>query len=91
VWCDAAQQYLNAGLVDEMQLHLAPTLLGDGERLFDTVHDLHGLALVETVAAKKVTHLDSPENKSDAHLPTLRSPAIFARLQPDDSSFARAT
>jgi dihydrofolate reductase len=45
VWCDAAQQYLNAGLVDEMQLHLAPTLLGDGERLFDTVHDLHGLAL----------------------------------------------
>lgn len=53
----AAQQYLNAGLVDEMQLHIAPILLGGGERLFDTVTDLHGLELVETVAAPNVTHL----------------------------------
>ena len=53
----AAQQYLNAGLVDEMQLHLVPTLLGGGERLFDNVDDLHGLVLVETVATTNVTHL----------------------------------
>ena len=53
----AAQQYLKAGLVDEMQLHLVPTLLGGGERLFDTVDALHGLVLVETVAAPNVTHL----------------------------------
>ena len=53
----AAQQYLTAGLVDEMQLHLAPMLLGGGERLFDTVSDLHGLVLVETVAAPGVVHL----------------------------------
>lgn len=53
----AAQHYLNAGLVDEMQLHVVPTLLGAGERLFDTVHDLHGLALVETVATPNVVHL----------------------------------
>ena len=53
----AAQQYLNAGLVDEMQLHLVPTLLGGGERLFDNVHDLHDLLLVETVAAPNVVHL----------------------------------
>lgn len=52
----AAQQYLAAGLIDEMQLHLVPTLLGGGERLFDGVDDLHGLALVETVATKNVTH-----------------------------------
>jgi dihydrofolate reductase len=52
-----AQQYLNAGLVDEMQLHLVPTLLGGGERLFDQVRDLHGLALVDTVAARDVVHL----------------------------------
>jgi dihydrofolate reductase len=52
-----AQQYLNAGLVDEMQLHIAPILLGSGERLFDGVKDLHGLALVQTVAAPNVTHL----------------------------------
>jgi dihydrofolate reductase len=53
----AAQQYLNAGLVDDMQLHVVPTLLGGGERLFETVDDLHGLVLVETVAATNVTHL----------------------------------
>ena len=53
----AAQQYLAAGLVDEMEISLVPTLLGSGERLFDGVDDLHGLELVRTVAAPKVTHL----------------------------------
>jgi dihydrofolate reductase len=53
----AAQQYLRAGLVDEMQLHMVPILLGGGERLFDSVSDLHGLALVETVALPNVIHL----------------------------------
>ncbi len=53
----AAQQYLVAGLVDEMEINLAPVLLGRGERLFDRVDDLHGLALVRTVATPKVTHL----------------------------------
>jgi dihydrofolate reductase len=54
----AAQQYLKAGLVDEMEIHLAPVLLGSGERLFDGVGaDLRGLELVRTVAAPKVTHL----------------------------------
>lgn len=54
----AAQQYLVAGLVDEMEINLVPTLLGSGERLFEDVgDDLHGLELVRTVAAPKVTHL----------------------------------
>ena len=53
----AAQQYLKAGLVDEMQLHMVPILLGSGERLFDNVDDLHGLALVETIALPNVIHL----------------------------------
>jgi dihydrofolate reductase len=53
----AAQQYLLAGLVDEMEISLAPTLLGAGERLFDGVEDLQGLRLVRTVAAPDVTHL----------------------------------
>ncbi len=54
----AAQQYLAAGLVDEMEINLAPILLGSGARLFDGVGtDLHGLELVRTVAAPKVTHL----------------------------------
>jgi len=54
----AAQQYIAAGLVDEMEINLAPTLLGNGERLFDGLgDDLHGLELVRTVAAPKVVHL----------------------------------
>ena len=53
-----AQQYLAAGLVDEMTLHIAPILLGGGERLFDGVGtDLAGLRPVRTVAAANVTHL----------------------------------
>jgi dihydrofolate reductase len=55
---NAAQQYLAAGLVDEMEINLVPVLLGSGERLFDGVgDDLHGLDLVRTVAAPNVTHL----------------------------------
>jgi dihydrofolate reductase len=53
----AAQQYLNAGFVDEMQIHLVPTLLSGGERLFDGVENLHGLVLVDTVVAPNVVHL----------------------------------
>jgi dihydrofolate reductase len=55
---NAAQQYLAAGLVDEMEINLVPALLGAGERLFRGVGgDLHGLALVRTVATPVVTHL----------------------------------
>ena len=32
---DVAQQYLNAGLIDEMEIHIVPVLLGNGARLFD--------------------------------------------------------
>jgi dihydrofolate reductase len=53
----AAQQYLVAGLVDEMEIHLVPILLGAGERLFEGVKDLGGLRLVRTVAAPDVAHL----------------------------------
>ncbi|HEX6048134.1 MAG TPA: dihydrofolate reductase family protein [Gemmatimonadaceae bacterium] len=54
----AAQQYLAAGLVDEMWIHLAPVLLGGGERLFEGVGtDLHGLELERAVAAPGVTHM----------------------------------
>lgn len=53
-----ARQYLAAGLVDEMEIHLVPVLLGGGERLFEgTGDDLHGLGLVRTVVAPGVTHL----------------------------------
>jgi dihydrofolate reductase len=60
----AAQQYLAAGLVDEMDISLVPTLLGSGERLFDGIgDDLHGLEHVRTVAAPKVIHLKFVKRK----------------------------
>jgi dihydrofolate reductase len=31
---DVAQQYLKAGLIDEMEIHVVPLLLGGGARLF---------------------------------------------------------
>jgi dihydrofolate reductase len=53
----ACREYLAAGLVDEMHLHVVPTLLGSGERLFDGAADyLDGLAQVRVVAAPGVTH-----------------------------------
>jgi dihydrofolate reductase len=53
-----AQQYLAAGLVDEMEISLVPVLLGSGERLFDNLSDSRP-QLVQTgvVAAPGVTHL----------------------------------
>jgi dihydrofolate reductase len=54
---DVANQYLAAGLVDEMEIHLVPLLLGAGERLFEGVTDLGKLRPVRTVAAPNVTHL----------------------------------
>ena len=54
----AAQQYLAAGLVDEMLINLVPVLMGGGERLFEHLgDDLHGLRLARTVATPRVTHL----------------------------------
>jgi dihydrofolate reductase len=54
---NVARQFLAAGLVDEMEISLVPTLLGGGERLFDGLDDLQGLTLARTVAAPDVTHL----------------------------------
>jgi dihydrofolate reductase len=51
------RQFLHAGLVDEVRLHLVPTALGGGERLFDGAPS--DLALVPSAAAATplVTHL----------------------------------
>jgi dihydrofolate reductase len=53
----AAQQYLAAGLVDEMQLNVAPVLLGDGERLFENVGGNLGLEQTRVVHTPEVTHV----------------------------------
>ena len=53
---NAAQQYIAAGLLDELQIHLVPLLLGGGVRLFDRLGPLD-LELVRVVEAPAVTHL----------------------------------
>ena len=54
---DAAHQYLRAGLVDRMDVHVVPLLLGGGARLFEGVEGrLGGFALDRVVASPAVTH-----------------------------------
>jgi dihydrofolate reductase len=50
------QQYIAAGLIDEFWLHVAPILLGDGERLLENVGDLE-VEQVRAVEAPGVTHI----------------------------------
>jgi dihydrofolate reductase len=55
---NVAQQFLKAGLIDEMTIHLVPVLLGDGARLFDDLGGAEiGLECVRAIAAPAVTHL----------------------------------
>jgi len=49
-------QYLTAGLVDELRLHIVPITLGAGARVFDGVPPLN-LDLLESRAATSVTHV----------------------------------
>jgi dihydrofolate reductase len=50
-------QYLAAGLVDELHLHVVPVLLGGGSRLFDGVGPGVRLEQVRAVEAPGVSHL----------------------------------
>ena len=52
----AINQYLAAGLVDELELHIVPLVLGGGARLFDGVGPLD-LEQVRAIDAPGVTHL----------------------------------
>jgi dihydrofolate reductase len=53
-----AQSCLKAGVLDELEIHLIPVLLGDGRRLFDHLGTRHiELGLTRIVDAPGVTHL----------------------------------
>ena len=55
---EAARAYLDADLVDAMEIDLVPIFLGDGERLFDGLGTGNPrLVHVRTVEAPGVTHL----------------------------------
>ena len=54
---NAIQQALSAGLVDEMQVHVAPILLGGGTRLFGEDADLVRLEATRVLASPRATHV----------------------------------
>ena len=54
---EVVNQYLGAGLVDELDLHVVPVVLGRGARLFDGLGPDVRLEQVRSVEAPGVTHL----------------------------------
>ncbi len=55
---DVAQQYLAAGLIDELEISVVPLLLGDGARLLDNLGGTElELEQVRAIEAPGVTHL----------------------------------
>lgn len=52
----AVQQYLRAGLLDELYLHIVPVVLGSGERLLENVGDPR-LEPINVIASPAVTHV----------------------------------
>jgi dihydrofolate reductase len=55
---DAVQQYLAAGLIDEMQISIVPRFLGGGARLFDNLGGSNlRLEQLDAVEAPGVTHV----------------------------------
>ena len=54
---DVINQYLAAGLADELELHVVPIFLGGGARLFDGVGPEVELEQVRAVEAPGVTHV----------------------------------
>jgi dihydrofolate reductase len=52
------RQVIRAGLLDQLELHISPVLIGDGMRLFDrTDHDAVELSPTRTVHTPGVTHI----------------------------------
>lgn len=52
------QQFLNAGLIDEFFIHIAPVFLGSGIRLFDRIEkDLYDIEIMEVIPSDLTTHL----------------------------------
>jgi dihydrofolate reductase len=54
---NAVQQFINAGWLDEIEIHLIPILLGEGIRLFDHIDKSIELERIQVTEEPDVTHL----------------------------------
>ncbi|MCV9999782.1 dihydrofolate reductase family protein [Pararhizobium sp. YC-54] len=52
-----ARQFIEAGLLDELRIHIAPVLLGQGTRLFDTLRDVAPLQAMPAISSPLAIHL----------------------------------
>lgn len=52
-----AQRALEAGVLDEVQIHQIPVLLGQGRRLFDVLPSLIELEIVRVIDTPEATHI----------------------------------
>jgi dihydrofolate reductase len=55
---DTIQQYIRAGLIDDLHIAISPVLLGGGERLFEGIDArAPGYDCVQFVASEKAAHV----------------------------------
>jgi dihydrofolate reductase len=54
---ETIQQFLKAGMLDELLVHIAPLLLGGGVRLFEGVGPDVQLEQTQVISSPAVTHL----------------------------------
>jgi dihydrofolate reductase len=55
---DVIQQYLNLGVIDELEIALAPVLFGGGRRLFENLHEsMPQFRIDEVLNTPDATHL----------------------------------
>jgi dihydrofolate reductase len=54
---NAVQQALEAGVLDEIQIHQIPVLLGAGRRLFDILPSRIELEIVQVIDTPQATHI----------------------------------
>ena len=58
---------LEAGVLDEVQIHQVPVLLGRGRRLFDVLPSLVELEIVRVIDTPEATHIRYRVRRGESH------------------------